>query len=64
LLGLLQDAGEASLGDLPRPVKAEFDEFERAETRILQAIRAAFDVEPPDDDDDEWAAVMAADDRL
>ena len=62
LLGLLHDAGEAYLGDLPRPVKGEFEDVERAETRIRRTVWAAFDVEPPDDD--EWAAVMAADDRL
>jgi hypothetical protein len=60
--GLLHDAGEAYLGDLPRPVKAEFPAFEAAEERILSAVWTAVDLPPPTDD--EWAAVMAADDRL
>lgn len=62
LFGLLHDAGEAYLGDLPRPLKAEFETFERAEERVLRAVWSAFDVEPPGDA--EWEAVMAADDRL
>lgn len=62
LYGLLHDAGEAYVGDLPRPVKAEFEAFERIERRILDAVWAAFDLQPPDDE--VWAAVMAADDRL
>lgn len=62
LLALLHDAGEAYLGDLARPVKAEFEAFERAERRILEAVWTAFDVEPPTDA--EWEVVMAADDRL
>ena len=62
LLGLLHDAGEAYLGDLARPVKTEFEAFERAEDRILEAVWAALDVDPPSDA--EWARVMAADDRL
>jgi len=62
LLGLLHDAGEAYLGDLPRPVKTEFEAFERAEERVLGAVWTALDVDPPTAD--EWEAVMAADDRL
>jgi hypothetical protein len=62
LIGLLHDAGEAYVGDVPRPLKAEFAEFERAEERIREAVWAAFDVAPPTDA--EWERVMAADDRL
>jgi hypothetical protein len=62
LLGLLHDAGEAYLGDLPRPVKAEFEAFDRVEDRILRAVWSALGVEPPTAD--EWEAVMADDDRL
>jgi hypothetical protein len=62
VFGLLHDAGEAYLGDLPRPVKAEFESFERAERRILEAVWRAVDVGPPTDAG--WDAVMAADDRL
>jgi hypothetical protein len=60
--GLLHDAAEAYLGDLPRPIKAEFPAFETAEERVLEAVWTAVDLPPPPDD--EWATVMAADDRL
>lgn len=62
LFGLLHDAAEAYLGDIPRPIKAEFDDFEQAEERLLDAIWMAFDLRSPTAD--EWATVMAADDRL
>ena len=62
LHGLLHDAGEAYVGDVPRPVKTEFASLERVEERIREAVWAALDVRPPDEE--EWAAVVAADDRL
>ena len=62
LLGQLHDAGEAYIGDLARPVKAEFEAVEQAEARIRRAVWTAFDLEPPDES--ERDAVMAADDRL
>lgn len=62
LLGLFHDAGEAYVGDVPRPLKAEHEVFERMEARVLDAVWTAFDIDPPTDD--EWARVMAADDRL
>lgn len=62
LLGLLHDAGEAYVGDIPRPLKAEHEAFDRIEGRILDAVWTAFGIDPPTED--EWARVMAADDRL
>lgn len=62
LFGLLHDAGEAYLGDVPRPIKDRFDSFERAEARILTAVWDSLNVEAPTAD--EWERVMAADDRL
>lgn len=62
LLGLLHDAAEAYVGDVPRPMKAALDGFEEAEHEILASIWDAFDVAPPTDG--EWERVMAADDRL
>lgn len=62
LYGLFHDAGEAYIGDVPRPIKVEFDGLARAEDRILEAVWTAFDLAPPTEE--EWAAVMAADDRL
>lgn len=62
LLGLLHDAAEAYLGDIPRPLKSQYEIFDQVEGRILDAIWAAFEIEPPSEA--EWAQVMAADDRL
>ncbi|MBZ6496635.1 hypothetical protein [Natrinema longum] len=62
LLGLLHDAGEAYIGDIPRPLKAEYEQFDRVEERILEAVWTAVALEPPSDG--EWERVMAADDRL
>ncbi len=61
-LGLLHDAGEAYVGDVPRPLKAEYDAFARIEAEVLAAVWSALDIDPPSDD--EWERVMAADDRL
>jgi hypothetical protein len=61
-LGLLHDAAEAYVGDVPRPLKAEVSSFDRVEAAVLDAVWRAFDVDPPTEG--EWAAVMAADDRL
>jgi len=60
--GLLHDAAEAYLADVPGPVKAELPAYRDAEDAILDAVWAAFDLDPPTDD--EWAAVMDADVRL
>jgi len=62
LLGLFHDAGEAYVGDVPRPLKAEQEAFERIEAEILEVVWESFAVEPPTDS--EWSQVMAADDRL
>ena len=62
LLGLLHDAGEAYLGDIPRPVKAEFDRLAATEAEIRDAVWTAVGIDPPTTS--EWERVMAADDRL
>ena len=62
LFGLLHDAGEAYLGDVPRPLKARFESVERAEARLLDVVWDALVVDPPTAD--EWDRVTAADDRL
>jgi len=38
MLGLPHDAAEAYVGDIPRPLKAEHDAFERIEERVLEAV--------------------------
>ncbi|WP_306056554.1 hypothetical protein [Natronococcus wangiae] len=62
LFGLLHDAGEAYLGDIPRPIKDRLEVIERTEARVLEAVWESFDVDPPTTD--EWERVLAADDRL
>lgn len=62
LIGLFHDAGEAYIGDVPRPLKAKYEMFDRIEERVLRAIWRAIDIEQPTAD--EWESVMAADDRL
>lgn len=47
LWGLLHDLGEAYLGDMPRPVKASFPEFEAAEETLLRTACQAFGLSWP-----------------
>lgn len=62
LLGLLHDAGEAYVGDVPRPVKRRLDGFEAVEEAILAAVWERFDIDPPTET--EWERVTTADDQL
>ncbi|QZZ37423.1 hypothetical protein KW403_12410 [Nitratireductor kimnyeongensis] len=59
LCGLLHDATEAFLVDLPRPVKADMPRYKQAEIRLWRVIADAFDLpeEVP-------AIVHEADDRI
>ena len=59
LWGLLHDAGEAYLTDLPRPVKGLIPEFRGLEDRILEAAMRSFGLPWPMP-----AEVKLADDRL
>lgn len=61
-LGLLHDAAEAYVGDVPRPLKHRYEDFETIEQEVLDAVWAGLGIEPPTDQ--EWQAVMTADDRL
>jgi len=47
LWGLLHDAAEAYLGDMPRPVKAQMPSFEEAEDRLLRLIVESFGLSWP-----------------
>lgn len=62
LFALLHDAGEAYLGDIPRPIKTELDRIESVERGILETVWTGLGVDPPTAG--EWERVMAADDRL
>ena len=59
LAGLLHDLGEAYLGDLPRPIKRHFPEFDVFEDRLLEVAAEQFGLPWPLPD-----AVWAADDLL
>ncbi len=61
-IGLLHDAAEAYLGDIPRPLKTELASFQGLEDQLLSAVWTAVGIDPPTDD--EWDRVMDADDRL
>jgi hypothetical protein len=62
LYGLLHDAGEAYLVDVPRPIKEQFEGFEQAEAEIREVVWDALDVRAPTET--EWTTVMDADDQL
>jgi hypothetical protein len=62
LLGLLHDAGEAYVGDVPRPVKRRVEGFEHIESAVLDAVWSGLDIAPPTAA--EWERVMRDDDRL
>ena len=59
LWGLLHDAAEAYISDLPRPLKKTAPDFRQAEERLLAVIMAAFGLPP-----EMPAAVAWADDAL
>lgn len=59
LWGLLHDAGEAYLTDLPRPVKGQVSGFREMEDRILERVADAFGLSWPMP-----GPVKAADDKL
>lgn len=45
--GLMHDASEAYIGDLPRPIKQQIPAFKTAENKILQAVAGRFDLPWP-----------------
>lgn len=62
LYGLLHDASEAYVADVPGPLKRHLPNYRRAEDRVQSAIWTAFDL--PEPDESARAAVKWADDRL
>lgn len=59
LWGLLHDAGEAYMGDLPRPLKEQLPQFIAFEQQLLEIIAHRFDLPWPIP-----APVVEADNRL
>lgn len=67
MYALLHDAGEAYIGDIPRPVRklmnsTEGTQFDRIENRILDTLWDSIELEEPSEE--EWSVVMAADDKV
>jgi len=46
LWGLLHDAAEAYVGDIPRPLKGHLQGYDGIEGRVMQAIVLAFNLQP------------------
>lgn len=59
LWGLMHDATEAYLGDLPRPIKLQLPDYERAEEALMRIIAERFGLTGPMPD-----SVRLADRRL
>lgn len=57
--GLLHDAAEAYVGDVPAPLKKELENFRKIEHGIMDAIWGALDIQPPSDED--WKRIKKAD---
>jgi 5'-deoxynucleotidase YfbR-like HD superfamily hydrolase len=62
LYGLLHDAAEAYVSDVPRPIKRELEHFAAIEADVLDTVWTGLEIPAPSED--EWEAVMEADDRL
>lgn len=60
--GLLHDAAEAYVTDVPSPLKRHLPGYREIEDDIQAAVWASFDVEPPSDD--QYRAVKRADRAL
>lgn len=46
LSGLMHDAAEAYIGDIPRPIKSRIPQFYQIETKLMWAIEKRFDLIP------------------
>jgi len=65
LVGLLHDAAEAYIGDIPRPAKSVFSEAKSLEERILRAVFEALASDVPEDFlSTAWLYVKIADNAL
>ena len=59
IYGLLHDAAEAYVGDVPTPLKKELESFREIEHGIMDALWEALDLEPPSEQD--WKNIKEAD---
>lgn len=65
LWGLLHDAGEAYLSDLPRPIKSVLPGYRHAESRVMQVVATGFGLCWPMPPAIKWAdGVMLATEKI
>ncbi|TLN00436.1 phosphohydrolase [bacterium] len=62
LIGLLHDASEAYLCDVPRPLKPFLPGYKEWENKIMDVIWQAFQIEPPTTW--EWGLIKSHDDKM
>jgi hypothetical protein len=64
MLGLMHDAAEAYLGDVPSPLKGELHEFRAIEDKLTRTIADKFGFEHPEKGTPEYALLKTADTQL
>jgi hypothetical protein len=64
MVGLMHDAAEAYLGDVPSPLKRELSDFKGIEDRLLGAIAAKLGFAMPEEETDEGRELKRADKQL
>jgi uncharacterized protein len=64
MVGLMHDAAEAYLGDVPSPLKGRLRDFKRIEDNLLRAIAAKFGFAMPGEGTDEARELKRADKQL
>lgn len=64
MVGLMHDAAEAYLGDVPSPLKGQLRDFKVIEDRLLRAIGDKFGFAMPEEETDEGRELKRADRQL
>jgi hypothetical protein len=64
LLGLMHDAAEAYMGDVPSPLKRELRDFKGIEDRLIAAIGERYGFAMPEDGSDDARELKRADVQL
>ena len=64
LIGLMHDAAEAYLGDVPGPLKKQLTQFQVIENNLMAAIAAKFGFVLPEDGSDDARELKRADVQL
>ena len=64
MVGLMHDAAEAYLGDVPSPLKGQLRDFKGIEGNLLRAIGLKFGIAMPEEETDEGRELKRADKQL